>query len=88
VRVEIAVVSVGITFVRVKITMRVKITFCVYKSHSLVSYQNHSKSLKITQNHSKSLEITLVSVEITVVSVFITFVRVKVTMHGEITLCV
>jgi hypothetical protein len=37
VRVEITVVSVVNTFVRVKITMRVEITLCVYKSHSCVS---------------------------------------------------
>jgi hypothetical protein len=68
-------VRVIIKFGRVKVTMRVKITLCVYKSHSLVSCQNHSKSL----------EITLVLVEC-VVSVVITFVRVKVTMRVKITL--
>jgi hypothetical protein len=37
VRVEITVVSVVITFVRDKVTIRVEITLCVYKSHSSVS---------------------------------------------------
>jgi hypothetical protein len=36
--VKIIVVSVVITFVRFKITMRVEITLCVSKSHSCVSY--------------------------------------------------
>jgi hypothetical protein len=36
-RVEITLVSVVITFVRLKITMRVKVTLCVYKSNSCVS---------------------------------------------------
>jgi hypothetical protein len=42
VRFEITVVSVVSTFVRVKITMRVEITLCVYKSQSRVSL-SHSR---------------------------------------------
>jgi hypothetical protein len=43
-RVEITVFRFVITFVRVKITMRVKITLCVYKSRSCVSLSHSSVS--------------------------------------------
>jgi hypothetical protein len=51
-RVELTVVSVVITFVRVKITLRLEITLCVYKTRAC-------------WNHTLRSEITLVRVEIT-----------------------
>jgi hypothetical protein len=41
-RVKITVVSVVITFVRFKITLRVEITLCVYKSH--YACRNHTRT--------------------------------------------
>jgi hypothetical protein len=59
VRAEITVVSVVVIFVRVKITLRVEITLCVYKSYYSVSL-THSK---VSYSHA-SVKITLMSMEI------------------------
>jgi hypothetical protein len=79
VRVEITVVSVVITFMRVKSTIRLEIALCVYKS------QNYSR---VSGNHNFACNITLVRFEITLVRVGITFVTVEITLRVEITLCV
>jgi hypothetical protein len=93
-RVEITVVSVVITFVHIKIRIRVKNTVCLYKSH-LYHIQTHTcqQYFLVSRNHalrikshsacgSRTLrvEINLVHVEITLVRVRITFLRVKTTL--------
>jgi hypothetical protein len=90
--VEITVISVVITFARVKISMCMIITLCVYKSHLLVSCQNHSfvswklnrsrnhiracKSHNACVNYTLCVEITLERVVITLVSVIFTRIRI------------
>jgi hypothetical protein len=66
-RVELTVVSVVITFVRVKITQRLDITLCLKQSHAAcgnhTTYINHTRAC---WNHTLLSEITLVRVFITV----------------------
>jgi hypothetical protein len=95
------IVSVVITFMRVKVTMHVEITLCVWKlpstvsiSHLRVSYSHAyvPKLLSCVWKLHSACKITLcvknliLCVEITVVSVVITFVSVKIRMRVEITL--
>jgi hypothetical protein len=101
VRIDITVVSVVRTFVRVKITLHVEILLCVYISHSMCRnrscvYLNHSRKCRkhicVCQNHTACgnytlrVEITFVRVKITIVSIVITFVSVKITLRVEIAL--
>jgi hypothetical protein len=81
-RVEITVVSVVIIFVRVKVTMRVQITLCMYKSHSACI--NHTRKCHnhthAWQNPTLRVKITLKRIEITVLSGKITLIRDKITL--------
>jgi hypothetical protein len=67
VRVEITVLSVIITFVLAKISLRLEITLCVYKSHSCVfkslfAYRNYTRA---SEHHILRSEIALLHVNIT-----------------------
>jgi hypothetical protein len=88
VRVEIKVMRVIITFVRVKIKIRVEIILSVYKSHLLVSKshpacRNHSREcryhIRACQNQNSCGNYTLL-VLITLVSVIFKRIRVKITL--------
>jgi hypothetical protein len=81
-RVEITFISVAITFVRVKITLRVTITLCVYKSHYACIYQTLCVNITLCvwtshyafENHTMRVNIPLVYVEMTLVRVVISSV--------------
>jgi hypothetical protein len=89
-------VCIVITIVRVKITMRVEITLCVYKSHCCVSlsdlWVSYSHAYVSTSlscgNLSLRVETNLVRVKITLERIVNTLISLKITLvYVEITLC-